>query len=110
MGELVLYGKGKGKGTIDNPTGQKILKRTIDYNSNVVRWLEESLARHLNAPSLQCHYSFTKELMPPFATPMSPYDAICCRFVHSATNKNRASVNVVHWFPNGRRLMSGTQS
>jgi len=48
--------------------------------------------------------------MPPFATPQHPYDSICCRFVHASTNKNRAPVNVVHWFPNGTRLISGTQT
>lgn len=48
--------------------------------------------------------------MPPFATPRNPYDSICPRFVHSSTNKTRAPVNVVHWFPHGRRLLSGTQT
>jgi len=109
--ELVPYGKSKGKGfNNDGPAQQQVRKRTIDYGSNVVRWFEESLARKCGPPLLQAHYSFTKELMPPFATSMRPYDAICCRFVHSATNKNRAPVNCVHWFPNGRRLLSGAQT
>lgn len=112
MGELVLYGKGGGgkrKGPVDRQDVTRICK-TVDYGSNVVRWLEESLARNLGPPRLQPHYSFTKELMPPFATPLNPYDAICCRFVYAAINKNRAPVNVLHWFPNGRRLLSGSHT
>jgi polyadenylation factor subunit 2 len=105
--EIVLFGKGKGKGTVDP---KQFARRTIDYGSNVVRWLESSLARCLQERRFQCHYSFTKELLPPFATPQSPYDAICCRFVQSATTKNRSPVNCVHWFPNGRRLISGSQT
>jgi len=107
--ELVPYGKGKGKGTVDDPKA-RASKKTIDYGSNVVRWLEDCMARQATPPRLQCHYSFTKELTLPFAAPLNPYDAICCRFVHSATNRNRAPVNVVHWFPNGRRLISGSQT
>jgi len=103
--EIVLFGKGKGKGTVDPKT---FARRTVDYGSNVVRWLEHCLVRSLPQQRLQCHYSFTKELLPPFATPNNPYDAICCRFVHSATTKNRSPVNVVHWFPNGRRLITGS--
>jgi len=108
--ELVVYGKGKGKAAIDDPQQKKFARRTIDYGSNVVRWLEDCLARRVPPHRLQRHYCYAKELMPPFATPQSPYDSICCRFVHSSTNKNRAPVNVVHWFPNGRRLISGTQT
>lgn len=107
--ELVLYGKGKGK-AIDDPQQRKFSRRTIDYGSNVVRWLENCVVRRVPPHRFQRHYSYTRELMPPFATPQSPYDSICCRFVHAATNKNRAPVNVVHWFPNGRRLISGTQT
>lgn len=107
--ELAVYGKGKGKGTVDDPKA-RASKKTIDYGSNVVRWLEDCMARQATPPRLQCHYSFTKELTLPFAAPLNPYDAICCRFVHSATSRNRAPVNVVHWFPNGRRLISGSQT
>jgi len=115
--ELVLYGKGKSKGGdhrcppgMEDPFAKKIARRTIDYGSTVVRWLEDCLVRKMPEHRLQCHYSYTKDLMPPFATPQSPYDAICCRFVHSSTNKSRAPVNVVQWFPNGRRLITGAQT
>ncbi|CAE8600073.1 unnamed protein product, partial [Polarella glacialis] len=57
---------------------------------------------------LQSHYSFTKELVPPFVTPGSPYDSICPRFVHAAVNKNRSPVHVCTWYPNGRRLLTGS--
>lgn len=107
--ELVPYGKGKGKGSFQ-PDPKTLIRRTIDYGSNVVRWFDDCLARQAAPPRLQCHYSFTKELVPPFASPLNPYDAICCRFAHSATTKNRAPVNVVHWYPNGRRLISGSQT
>jgi len=107
--EIVPYGKGKGK-SVDDLLGRKIPKRTVDYGSNVVRWLEDSLVRRFAPHRLQAHYNYTRELMPSFATPQSPYDSICCRFAHSSTNKTRAPVNVVHWFPNGRRLISGSQT
>lgn len=107
--QLVVYGKGRGKG-IDDPESKRLAKRTIDYNSNAVRWLEDCASRRVPRHRLQPHYSYTKDLMPPFATQHSPYDSICPRFVHASANKNRAPVNVVHWFPNGRRLLSGTQT
>lgn len=107
--EIVLYNKGKGKG-IDDPQQRKFTRRTVDYGSNVVRWLQDCLERPVPEHRLQTHYSYTKELMPPFATPQSPYDSICPRFVHAAVNKNRAPIYVVHWFPNGRRLLSGSQA
>lgn len=109
--EIVLYGggKGKGKSAIDDPQQKKFVRRTVDYGSTVVKWLEGCLGK-VAAHRLQPHYSYSKELMPPFATPQSPYDSICCRFVHSSASKNRSPVNVVHWFPNGRRLISGTQT
>jgi len=107
--ELVLYGKGKGK-SLDDAQLRKLARRTIDYGSDVVRWLEDCLERRVPPQRLERHYSYSRELMPPFATPQHPYDSICCRFVHASTNKNRAPVNVVHWFPNGTRLISGTQT
>jgi len=109
MGEIVLYGKGKGGKGLDDPS-KKIARRTIDFGSDVVRWMQDCLLPRQAAQQLQCHYSYTKDLLPPFATPQNPYDSICPRFVHSATNKTRAPVNVVHWFPHGRRLLSGTQT
>lgn len=105
--EIVPFGKGKGKGFTDQT---KIVRRTVDYGSCTVKWLQDCLVRKLPSHRFQCHYAWTKELCPPFATPQSPYDSICCRFVHASTTKNRAPVNVVHWFPNGRRLLSGTQT
>eukprot|EP00445_Apocalathium_hangoei_P009168 CAMPEP_0203883038 /NCGR_PEP_ID=MMETSP0359-20131031/27167_1 /ASSEMBLY_ACC=CAM_ASM_000338 /TAXON_ID=268821 /ORGANISM="Scrippsiella Hangoei, Strain SHTV-5" /LENGTH=482 /DNA_ID=CAMNT_0050803161 /DNA_START=61 /DNA_END=1505 /DNA_ORIENTATION=+ len=110
MGEIVLYGKGKGRGKDKDDPSLRIPRRTIDYGSDVVRWLQECLVPRTSAQYLQCHYGFTRELMPPFATPQGPYDSICPRFVHSSANKTRAPVNVVHWFPHGRRLLSGTQT
>eukprot|EP00927_Polykrikos_kofoidii_P078328 TRINITY_DN75162_c0_g1_i1.p1 TRINITY_DN75162_c0_g1~~TRINITY_DN75162_c0_g1_i1.p1 ORF type:complete len:783 (-),score=137.85 TRINITY_DN75162_c0_g1_i1:411-2759(-) len=109
--EIVLYGKGGfgGKGGKDDPS-RRVQRRTVDYGSAVVRWMEDALSCRFPPHRLQRHYSYIKELAPPFATPQSPYDSICCRFVHSSTTKNRAPVNVVHWFPNGRRLLSGTQT
>eukprot|EP00931_Biecheleriopsis_adriatica_P075456 TRINITY_DN4930_c0_g1_i1.p1 TRINITY_DN4930_c0_g1~~TRINITY_DN4930_c0_g1_i1.p1 ORF type:complete len:571 (+),score=142.20 TRINITY_DN4930_c0_g1_i1:87-1799(+) len=106
--EIVLYtGKGKSKG-IDDPQMRKFTRRTVDYGSDVVRWLEDCLNRAPAPHRLQRHYSYTKELMPPFAAPQNPLDNICPRFVHAAVNKNRSPVHVCTWFPNGRRLLTGT--
>ena len=43
--ELVLYSKGKGKGPqLDDPL-RRFTKRTVDYGSDVVRWLEDAMSR-----------------------------------------------------------------
>lgn len=110
MGEIVLYGKGKSYGKGKDDLASRIPRKTVDYGSDVVRWLQECLVPRTSAQQLPGHYSFTRELMPPFATPQGPYDAICPRFVHAAQNKTRAPVYVVHWFPHGRRLLSGMQT
>eukprot|EP00428_Durinskia_dybowskii_P012944 CAMPEP_0170207912 /NCGR_PEP_ID=MMETSP0116_2-20130129/3535_1 /TAXON_ID=400756 /ORGANISM="Durinskia baltica, Strain CSIRO CS-38" /LENGTH=672 /DNA_ID=CAMNT_0010458373 /DNA_START=61 /DNA_END=2076 /DNA_ORIENTATION=+ len=109
MGEIVLYGKGKGGKGIDDPS-RRIVRRTIDFGSDVVRWLQDCIMPRQSAAPWQCHYAYAREVMPPFATPERPYDSICPRFAHASTNKTRAPVHVVHWFPHGRRLLSGTQT
>lgn len=103
--ELVLYTKGKGKG-LEDPL-RRFTKRTVDYGSDYVRWLEDCLSRQKRR-RFQRHYNYTKELVPPFAMPQNPYDGICPRFVHAAVNKNRSPVHVVTWFPHGRRVLTGT--
>ncbi|CAJ1376637.1 unnamed protein product [Effrenium voratum] len=103
--EIVLYSKGKGKG-LDDPL-KRFTKRTVDYGSDLVRWMED-LSSRPKRRRFQRHYSYTKELVPPFAMPHNPYDGICPRFVHAAVNKNRSPVHVVTWFPNGRRVLTGT--
>eukprot|EP00403_Amphidinium_massartii_P016776 CAMPEP_0178428582 /NCGR_PEP_ID=MMETSP0689_2-20121128/30355_1 /TAXON_ID=160604 /ORGANISM="Amphidinium massartii, Strain CS-259" /LENGTH=632 /DNA_ID=CAMNT_0020050365 /DNA_START=44 /DNA_END=1938 /DNA_ORIENTATION=- len=115
MGELVPYNKGKRERestlALIQDVARPALQRTIDYHSTVVHWLEGCLTKHaLPSQRLQHHYSYNRELAPPFATPSNPYDSICCRFVHAAYYKSRSPVNVVHWYPHGRRLLSGLQS
>eukprot|EP00439_Symbiodinium_sp_Y106_P071015 s3953_g12.t1 len=105
--EIVPYGKGKGK-SIDDAQLRKFTKRTVDYGSDVVRWMEDCAGRRTRPRLLQRHYNYTKELVPPFAMPRNPYDGICPRFVYAAVNKNRSPVYVATWFPNGRRILTGT--
>ncbi|CAE7305910.1 WDR33 [Symbiodinium necroappetens] len=105
--EIVPYGKGKGK-SIDDAQLRKFTKRTVDYGSDVVRWMEDCVGRRTRPRHLQRHYNYTKELVPPFAMPRNPYDGICPRFVYAAVNKNRSPVYVATWFPNGRRILTGT--
>ncbi|CAE7839417.1 Wdr33 [Symbiodinium sp. CCMP2592] len=105
--EIVPYGKGKGK-SIDDAQLRKFTKRTVDYGSDVVRWMEDCVGRRTRPRRLQRHYNYTKELVPPFAMPRNPYDGICPRFVYAAVNKNRSPVYVATWFPNGRRILTGT--
>ncbi|MCO5564525.1 hypothetical protein L7F22_018186 [Adiantum nelumboides] len=49
-------------------------------------------------------------LLPPVAYADCPATSFATKFVHSSTNKVRCSINKVVWTPQGRRLITGSQS
>ncbi|KAK3006361.1 hypothetical protein RJ639_016614 [Escallonia herrerae] len=82
-------------------TGQR---RAVDYTSTVVRYMQ---------------------MLPTVAYPDNPSTSFAAKFVHTSLNKNRCSINRVlfgecmnwalgsrgnQWTPNGRRLITGSQS
>jgi len=89
---------------------KRYFRRTVDYASTVINFLEtwregENAKRYLG-----CNYTYTKDMLPAFATPYRPYDAICTRYVYSAVNKIRSAVNTVSFSPNGRRVITGSHT
>jgi len=89
---------------------RRFFRRCIDYNSTVVNFLEHwNEGEHVKR-NLGCNYTFAKDMMPAFATPYSPYDSICSRYVYSAVNKVRSAVNTVTFSPNGRRVITGSHT
>jgi len=89
---------------------KRYFRRCVDYNSTVVNFLETWNEGENIKRTLGCNYTFAKDMMPAFATPYSPYDAICSRYVYSAVNKVRSAVNTVTFSPNGRRVITGSHT
>ncbi|KAJ3039971.1 hypothetical protein HK097_002688, partial [Rhizophlyctis rosea] len=89
-----------------------IQRRTVDYNSVIIRHLElrtwQRDRRDHNA--IQPDPNFISELQPSFCYPHNPTTSVTTKFVHTSTNKIRCPINAVRWTPEGRRLITGASS
>ncbi|KAH6712229.1 WD40-repeat-containing domain protein [Leptodontidium sp. 2 PMI_412] len=84
-----------------------------DYGSTMVHWMRNRQPRFKGGyqgererPSA----SYIVDMIPPLARVNEPADTIPARHLHTSLNKNKHPVNVVHWTPDGRRLLTGSSS
>eukprot|EP00397_Hematodinium_sp_SG-2012_P030477 GEMP01032283.1.p1 GENE.GEMP01032283.1~~GEMP01032283.1.p1 ORF type:complete len:556 (+),score=122.18 GEMP01032283.1:281-1948(+) len=98
------------QGQFPLPQKKRYFRRTVDFASTVVNFLETWRESENKKRIIGCNYTYTKDLLPAFATPYHPYDAICTRYVYSAVNKVRSAVNTVTFSPNGRRVITGSHT
>jgi len=94
----------------EQPKKKKHFRRCIDISTTVINFLERWSGLDRGQQNFGCNYTYTKDLLPAFATPYAPVDAICNRYVYSAVNKIRAAVNTVSFSPNGRRVITGSHT
>ncbi|KAJ1655238.1 WD repeat-containing protein 33 [Dispira simplex] len=87
-----------------------VKRRTLDYTAGVARSIETRIER-MRKP----RHWFTRigrdyiiDLLTPAALPDSPVSAVAAHFVHTSVNKARCPINVVRWYPDGRRLTTGS--
>ncbi|XP_024399411.1 flowering time control protein FY isoform X2 [Physcomitrium patens] len=87
-------------------------RRTVDYSSTVVRYIQNRTWQRdcRDAPALQPTSAAVVDMLPTVAYPDNPATSFTTKFVHPSTNKVRCSINRVLWTPNGRRLITGSQS
>ncbi|CAN1187021.1 Flowering time control protein FY [Linum perenne] len=87
-------------------------RRAVDYTSTAVRymqirtWQRDSRDR----TGLQPTPAAAIDMLPTVAYSDNPSTSFSAKFVHTSLNKNRCSINRVLWTPNGRRLITGSQS
>ncbi|KAI9364402.1 WD40-repeat-containing domain protein [Zopfochytrium polystomum] len=104
---------GPGDANFDGKRMRKaIQRRTVDYNSVFIRYLENRTwtrdrRDHL---ALQPESNFITDILPPFSYSHNPSTSIATKFVHTSINKIRCPVNSVRWTPEGRRLITGASS
>uniref|UniRef100_A0A0C9RQ84 TSA: Wollemia nobilis Ref_Wollemi_Transcript_3071_3189 transcribed RNA sequence n=1 Tax=Wollemia nobilis TaxID=56998 RepID=A0A0C9RQ84_9CONI len=87
-------------------------RRTVDYTSTVVRYMQvRNWQRDVrDSTVLQPTPVAAVDMLPPVAYPDNPATSFATKFVHASMNKNRCSINRVVWTPPGRRLITGSQS
>ncbi|KAL7409880.1 WD40-repeat-containing domain protein [Mrakia frigida] len=98
----------------DSSGGPKKLRarRTIDYFGEVGKWnlMRKTRPHRQYLPHPRPDPEFVIDLLPPMAYASDSSTSICEKFVHSSVNKIRSPVNVVKWTPEGRRVLTGSQS
>eukprot|EP01018_Ginkgo_biloba_P037261 Gb_40875 [translate_table: standard] len=87
-------------------------RRTVDYTSTVVRYMQIRMWQRdvRDSTVLQPTPVAAVDMLPSVAYPDNPATSFATKFVHASTNKNRCSINRVLWTPTGRRLITGSQS
>ncbi|GMH27042.1 hypothetical protein Nepgr_028885 [Nepenthes gracilis] len=87
-------------------------RRAVDYTSTVVRYIQVRMWQRdvRDRTSLQPTPAAAVDLLPTAAYLDNPSTSFAAKFVHTSLNKNRCSINRVLWTPNGRRLITGSQS
>lgn len=87
-------------------------RRAVDYTSTVVRYMQIRMWQRgsKDRTALQPSPAAVIDLLPTAAYSDNPSTSYASKFVHTSLNKNRCSINQVLWTPNGRRLITGSQS
>ncbi|KAF2322503.1 hypothetical protein GH714_017349 [Hevea brasiliensis] len=87
-------------------------RRTVDYTSTVVRYMQIRMWQRdsRDKTALQPTSAAAIDMLPTTAYSDNPSTSFAAKFVHTSLNKNRCSINRVLWTPNGRRLITGSQS
>ncbi|XP_050233671.1 flowering time control protein FY [Mercurialis annua] len=87
-------------------------RRAVDYTSTVVRYMQIRMWQRdsRDRTVLQPTPAAAIDLLPTAAYSENPSTSFATKFVHTSLNKNRCSINRVLWTPNGRRLITGSQS
>lgn len=90
--------------TYDGKRMRKAVQRkVIDFNSEIIRYLQGISSYPQPIPAYVINYKPPRVLN-------NPVDSVTMRFAHTSTNKIRCPVNVAHWTPDGRRLITGSTS
>ena len=98
-----------GTGKIAYP--KHFCRKTVDYSACTVRMLKERTLcpeREASPYTLDASPDAAVEMLPPNGTLSNAAASACTRFVHSALNKDRSSVNAGCWMPDGRRLITAS--
>ncbi|XP_065868188.1 flowering time control protein FY isoform X2 [Euphorbia lathyris] len=87
-------------------------RRAVDYTTTVVRYMQTRLWQRdsRDRTILQPTPAAAIDMLPTTAYSDNPSTSFAAKFVHTSLNKNRCSINQVLWTPNGRRLITGSQS
>ncbi|KDP40523.1 hypothetical protein JCGZ_24522 [Jatropha curcas] len=87
-------------------------RRAVDYTSTVVRYMQIRMWQRdsRDRTVLQATPAAAIDMLPTAAYSDNPSTSFAAKFVHTSLNKNRCSINRVLWTPNGRRLITGSQS
>ncbi|XP_043811849.1 flowering time control protein FY isoform X2 [Manihot esculenta] len=87
-------------------------RRAVDYTSTVVRYMQIRMWQRdsRDRTALQPTPAAAIDMLPTTAYSDNPSTTFAAKFVHASLNKNRCSINRVLWTPNGRRLITGSQS
>lgn len=87
-------------------------RRTVDHTSTAVRYIQTRMWQRdwRDSTVLQPTPVASIDLLPPVAYAECPATSFATKFVHASTNKVRCSINKVVWTPQGRRLITGSQS
>lgn len=88
-----------------------IQRRTIDYNSVIIRYLEQRMVyQKRDYLAIQPESSFVINYLPPVAYQNNPMSSVTTKHIHTSTNKVRCPINCISWTPEGRRLITGASS
>ncbi|CAI0438903.1 unnamed protein product [Linum tenue] len=87
-------------------------RRAVDYTSTAVRYMQTRMWQRdcRDRTGLQSTPAAAIDMLPTVAYSDNPSTSFTAKFVHTSLNKNRCSINCVLWTPNGRRLITGSQS
>ena len=89
-------------------------RRYVDFHSSAVKMVKLDAVDDMGAcahRSLRNFPQYAKLVKPMLGSldyVSSDPSGVCCKFVHTAINKNRCAVNCLTWLNNGRRLLTGT--
>ena len=89
-----------------------IVRKTIDYSCSVITHVKKRSANNKSINYLQPHADYAHRIEPMFALEQADRGnvshAYLTKYFGTSYNKERSSVNCLHWTPNAHRLITGT--